>query len=112
MALLPLDLVKGHLRVMHDDEDAQIAAYQAAAESIVTEHLDRTVQAAEPLPVGDATAIVLTPAITAAILLMTGDLYEVREPDPKATGEAMLPPAVRRLLAPWRVWRTMPEDCP
>lgn len=115
MALLDLVLVKGHLRVFHDDEDAQIGQYQAAAESIITEYLDRPV-----LPVGttlpgeedegyDATAIIVTSAIISAILLLIGDLYEVREPDPKLTGDAVLPRSIRALLAPWRVWRTI--DC-
>lgn len=116
MPLLELPLVKKHLRVMHDDEDAEIAIYQEAAETIVVAYLDRVVLATGPLPVEgeegyDETAIVLNSSITAAILLMTGDLYEVREPDPKFNdGDAVLPKSVRMLLAPWRVWRTFIED--
>ena len=116
MPLLELPLVKKHLRVFHDDEDAEIAIYQEAAETIVVSYLDRVVLAAGPLPEPededyDATAMVLNSSITAAILLMVGDLYEVREPDPKFNdGDAVLPKSVRMLLAPWRVWRKFEED--
>jgi hypothetical protein len=110
MPLLDLALVKGHLRVLGDDEDAQIALYQAAAESAVVEHLDRVVQTAEPLPADDDTAMIVTPDIQYAILLLVGELYDTREPDPKDTGDAVLPKGVRRLLAPYRVWRRFEED--
>lgn len=116
MALLELETVKRHLRIMHDDEDTEIAVYQAAAEDIVVQHIDRKVVAVgATLPVEgedgfDATAIHITPAITAAVLLMVGDLYEFREPDPKLQGDAVLPRSVRSLLAPYRVWRTMEDS--
>lgn len=115
MPLLDPVLVKKHLRVFHNDEDAEIAAYQEAAEAIVVAHLDRPVYSDEVPDENDeeydASAIVLNAAITAAILLMVGDLYEIREPDPKLNqGDAVLPKSVRMLLAPWRVWRTFVED--
>ena len=109
MALVELDLLKKHLRVFHDDEDAELEVYLAAAEAIVTEYVDREVVAtgATPtLPDG----IELTPPITAAILLVAADLYENREPDVKAEGNAVLPRHVRALLAPTRVWRTLPVE--
>lgn len=106
MALVDLDLVKKHLRVDWDDEDTEIAAYQAAAETIVTEYLDRVVLAAGPVPEDDPTAMVITPPITAAILLVTNDLFDNRTPG-ENDGAAMLSPTVRRLLAPYRVWRQM-----
>lgn len=118
MALLTLDIVKRHLRVFHSDDDAEIGVYQAAAESIVVEYLDRVVEPegttlpGEGDPGYDQTAIVITPAITAAILLMVGDLYENREADVEQDGDAVLPRPVRALLAPWRVWRTLPEEQP
>ncbi|GHC61589.1 head-tail connector protein [Limoniibacter endophyticus] len=108
MALVDLDLLKRHLRVFHDDEDVELGLYLAASEAIVTEYIDREVVAtgATPtLPDG----IVIAPPITAAILLVAADLYEVREPDPKATGDAVLPRHVRALLAPYRVWRQHTE---
>lgn len=116
MVIIDLDTLKKHLRVLHDDEDAEIEIYGAAAEGIVVEYLDRPVVAADVvLPVEgepgyDPDAINVTPTIVAAILLVTGDLYEVREPDPKLAGDAVLPRAVRMLLAPWRIWRTFPEE--
>lgn len=110
MPLVSLEVVKRHLRVLHDDDDAQIELYAAAAESIVVEYVDRSVLAVGvTLPTDDALAMNITPAISAAILLLVGDLYENREADPDATGNAVLPKAVRALLAPWRVWRTLDE---
>ncbi|SMQ65886.1 Phage gp6-like head-tail connector protein [Devosia lucknowensis] len=108
MALVDLDLVKKHLRVDWDDEDVEIEAYAAAAEAIVTEYLDRTVQATGPLPSDDPNAMVVTPPITAAILLVTNDLFDNRTSD-VVDGEAMLSPTVRRLLAPYRIWRQFEE---
>ena len=115
MALIYLPLVKKHLRVSFDDDDAEIELYLAAAESMIVETLDRPV-----LPVGtvlpvdgeigyDETAIVVNPAIQAAILLVTGHLYEHREAATELKIEE-LPMSVRALLAPWRVWRKFEED--
>jgi len=105
MALIDLTLLKKHLRIFHDDEDDELAVYQTAAETIVVEYVDREIVAtgATPtLPDG----IELTPPITAAILLVAADLYENREPDMNAEGNAVLPRHVRALLAPYRVWRS------
>ena len=104
MPLVDVTLVKKHLRIDWADEDAEIDAYHAAAEAIVVEYLDRVVLAEEPLPVGDTTAILVTPPIVAAVLLVTADLFESRDSG-EGEGEAILPPAVRRLLAPYRGWR-------
>ncbi|TPJ86951.1 MULTISPECIES: head-tail connector protein [unclassified Mesorhizobium] len=111
MSLLDIALVKKHLRIDFDDDDDTISAYQAAAETIVTEYVDRAVYAAGGMPAtgDDGTAIEVTPAITAAILLLIGDLYESREADPESKGDAVLPRAVRALLAPYRVWRVLDE---
>lgn len=117
MALVSMTLAKRHLRVLHDDDDAEIEAYLAAAETIVAEYLDRAVYGSvDDSPPGappsddDGTAIEVTPAITAAILLLLGDLYENREADSQDTSSAMLPRAVRALLAPYRVWRAIEEE--
>lgn len=117
MALVTLTLAKKHLRVLHDDDDSEIEAYLAAAEDVVTKYIDRAVYApADDSPPGappsgdDGTAIEISPSITAAILLLLGDLYENREVDSQDTSSAMLPRAVRALLAPYRVWRTTVED--
>jgi len=117
MALVTMTLAKKHLRVLHDDDDAEIEAYLAAAETIVTEYVDRAVYGpVDDSPPGyppsgdDGTAIEVTPAITAAILLLLGDLYENREADPESKGDAVLPRAVRALLAPYRVWRSCEDE--
>ena len=117
MSLVSLEMAKRHLRVFHDDEDAEIGLYLTAAETAVMEHIDRVVYpSAEDSPPGappsddDGTAIEVTPAIVAAILLMLGDLYEIREADSTVGGRAVLPRHVRALLAPYRVWRSIDED--
>lgn len=110
MALVDLAVAKRHLRVLHDDDDADIELYISAAENIIVEYLDRVVVATDAdLPPDDETAIVVTPAITASILLMVGDLYENREAGKTDAGDAILPRPVRALLAPWRIWRLVPE---
>ncbi|OAM77702.1 head-tail connector protein [Devosia elaeis] len=109
MALVDLDLVKKHLRVDWDDEDVEIEAYLAAAETIITEYLDRAILPTGPVPEDNPTAMIVTPPITAAILLVTNDLFDNRTPH-ESDGEAMLSPTVRRLLAPYRVWRQMEDE--
>lgn len=119
MPLLDLDLVKSHLRVDDTDSDVIISAYQAAAEGIIVQYMDRDVYAAGDSPVStDEYAIEINPAITAAILLYVGDLYATRETEdsdfqrrPVAGFPAVLPRQVRALLAPYRVWRTVSEGC-
>lgn len=117
MALVSMTLAKKHLRVEHNDDDAEIEAYLAAAETIVTEYVDRAVYpSASDSPAGappsgdDGTALEITPPIVAAILLMLGDLYSRRMTSQDDKGDAVLPRAVRALLAPYRVWRLAPED--
>ncbi|MCK4205261.1 phage gp6-like head-tail connector protein [Brucella pituitosa] len=104
MALVDLELLKKHLRVFHDDEDAELEVYLAAAETVVTDYLDREVVAADQTP-SLADGIIINPAISAAILLVGADLYENREPDMSASGDAVLPRHVRALLSAYRVWR-------
>ncbi|MCD7109713.1 head-tail connector protein [Rhizobium sp. DKSPLA3] len=113
MALVDIELARKHLRIFHEDEDAEIGVYLAAAESIVLEYIDRPVlPTGQPLPDPDADGftIIVTPPIVAAVLLVLSDLYERREAPEKDAGEAVLQPTVRRLLAPWRVWRPSLED--
>jgi uncharacterized phage protein (predicted DNA packaging) len=107
MPLVDIDLVKKHLRVDFDDDDTEIAAYQAAAESIITETLDRAVFVGTAPEDADGTALELPAPVTAAILLMTGHLYKNRESVGEAQSE--IPMTVKYLLAPYRVWRTFDE---
>lgn len=118
MALVSLTLAKKHLNVFHNDDDTLIEAYLGAAETIVSEYVDRAVYGpVDDSPPGappsgdDGTAIEVTPAITAAILLVLADLYENRESDTWEADAAVLPRAVRALLAPYRVWRAISEGC-
>ncbi len=104
MALIDLTVFKRHLRVFHDDEDDKLTLYLVAAENVVTEYLDREVVAAGQTP-SLADGIVINAAISAAILLVGADLYENREPDMSASGDAVLPRHVRALLSAYRVWR-------
>lgn len=108
MALVDTALVKRHLRVTWDTEDTEIEAYRDAAEDVIVQYLDRVVVPAGQSTSGDA--IPVSGAITAAILLQTAELYDRRETPENNQGEAMLSPVVRRLLAPYRVWRTWEED--
>ena len=108
MNLIELSLLKKHLRIFHDDEDEELDVYGTAAEAIVVEHIDREVVASGESTSADG--IIITPPIVAAILLVAADLYENREPDMKASGDAVLPRHVRALLAPYRVWRTLEGD--
>jgi uncharacterized phage protein (predicted DNA packaging) len=112
-SLVSLDRVKKHLRVDHSDDDDTIAAYQAAAETIVTEYLDRFVygDGGSAPSDDDGTAMEVTAPITAAVLLVTEDLYEGRGSDTWDADGAMLPRTVRALLAPYRVWRVYSEGC-
>lgn len=121
MTLVTLTLAKKHLRVDHSDDDTEIEVYLAAAEATAEEYLGRAIYGnTDDSPPGtpptgdDGTAIEMNAAITAAILLMTGDLYENREPETSVVTEALLPRAVRALLAPYRVWRKEPvaDDAP
>ncbi|MFT4184262.1 MAG: head-tail connector protein [Rhizobium sp.] len=106
MSLLDIDLVKQHLRVDFDDDDTIIAAYQAAAETIVAEYIDRELVSSGETP-ATTDGIAVTPAITVAILLLTAAMYENSEADEAAQRDAVLPQGVRTLLAPYRVWRVL-----
>ncbi len=108
MTLLDIALVKQHLRVDFADDDTIIAAYQAAAETIVAEYIDRELVAAGDMP-ATVDGIAVTPAITVAILLLTAAMYENSDADAAAQRDAVLPQGVRALLAPYRVWRVV--DC-
>jgi hypothetical protein len=108
MALIDLAVFKRHLRVFHDDEDEELRLYLVAAETVVSEYIDREVVAADQTP-SLPDGIVINPAVSASILLVGADLYENREPDMSASGEVVLPRHVRALLSAYRVWRVEEE---
>lgn len=62
-----LQQVKDHLRVLDNEEDALIQRYMDAAEALVKKYLGEDMPDPVPEPV------------TAAMMLLVGDLYENRE---------------------------------
>lgn len=116
MPLLDIDLVKSHLRVDDTDSDTLIAAYQGAAEEAIEQYLDRDIYLAGTSPT-TVDGIALNPAITAAILLLIGDMYADRETEDsdfqrraQPGQNSVFPRQVRALLAPYRVWRIVSES--
>lgn len=86
-----LAMAKKHLRVFHNDEDAEITLYLAAATAWALKYCNRS-----EVPDGAASQF------DAATLLMLGDLYEHREISVDAYSEN---PAARRLIDPFRLLR-------
>lgn len=114
MSLVDISLVKKHVEAADfTDDDDKLEVYQAAAEAIITEYVDRAIYAKDgTAPSGDdGTAIEITAPITAAVLLLVEDMYENRGSDTWDAEGAMLPRTVRALLAPYRVWRVLSEGC-
>jgi len=86
---VPLATVKEHLRLETDDEDTTLVIYLAAAEGhLASVGVDME---ADPMPA----------PLMAAVLLLTGHLYENREAS-GTTPLAALPMGVDRLIAPYR----------
>lgn len=97
------ELVKTHLRVDHDDEDALLTAYTAAAVSAFEIWTNRTLIAADaqlPDPVGSALRI--TPAVQQGALLLIGSWYANREAVVTGTIASEMPLATRALWSPFR----------
>ncbi len=114
MALVDIELARKHLRIDAEEDDGEVDVYLAAAESAVLDYLDRPVLPANsmiPDPDTVGHTMIVTPPIVAAILLVLASLYETRVPQEEGAGEATLQPTVRRLLAPWRVWRPTVISC-
>lgn len=93
--MIDLALVKQHLKVEHDDEDALIQGYVAAAEAHVEQHCDRQLVAGEPT---GPEQMSLTKDIEQAILLLVGHWYSNREAVVIGTISSAVPLAVERLL--------------
>ncbi|MCK8669296.1 head-tail connector protein [Pseudomonas azerbaijanoccidens] len=90
--MIDLSLVKTHLRVDHDDEDALIQGYLDAAQVHVEQHCDRVIVETPVLP----EEMGLTKDVQQAILLLVGHWYTNREA--VASGLTEVPLAVGRLL--------------
>lgn len=101
--MIDLPVVKAHLRVDHDDEDALIQGYTDAAFSAFETWTNRTLvdpEAALPDPVGNA--LLMTKAIEQGALLLIGHWYSSRETVVIGTITAELPMATNALWMPHR----------
>ncbi|WP_431856608.1 head-tail connector protein [Azospirillum sp.] len=96
-SIVTLDEAKAHLRVDGADDDADITLKLEAAQDAAVQYLNR------PVPWADAAGIeVPVPAsVKAAVLLLLGDLYAIREASIVGTIHTVNP-TVERLLSPYR----------
>lgn len=101
--MIDLPIVKAHLRVDHDDEDALIQGYTDAAFSAFETWTNRTLIAeGQPLPDPVGNALGLTKAIQQGALLLIGHWYSSRESVVIGTITAELPMATNALWKPHR----------
>lgn len=100
--MIDLGVVKKHLRVEGDFEDALVEVYLAAAVDAAERYLDRKLYV-DAVPEDEEQGLVITPSITAAILLITGHLYENREEVVTGTIATRLPMTSESLLWPYRL---------
>ncbi|MGY2263513.1 head-tail connector protein [Pseudomonas salomonii] len=101
--MIDLPIVKAHLRVDHDDENALIQGYTDAALSAFETWTNRTLvdpETALPDPVGNA--LLMTKAIKQGALLLIGHWYSSRETVVVGTITAELPMATNALWKPHR----------
>lgn len=101
--MIDLAIVKAHLRVTHDAEDALIQGYTDAALSTFELWTNRKLVGegdALPEPVGNAMAV--TKAIRQGALLLIGHWYASREAVVVGTITAELPMATNALWKPHR----------
>lgn len=101
MSITALTLFRDHARLTGDD-DTLAQHYLDAAEDAVAGRIGATLGTGE----GQQP---LTPALTSAVLLWAGHLYESREAVVTGTIATTLPFAVDALLAPYRRWSPEPE---
>lgn len=100
-------LIKTHLRVDHNDEDALIAGYAQASVDFVENYCDGTLvteltpppENAEPLR-----EVLFSPGIWQAMLLLIGHYYSNRESVVTGTIATELPLGVEALLYRHRKW--------
>ena len=101
--MVPLEIVKAHLRVRHDLEDGYIETLVDAAAQAFNDQTNRTLIAADkslPDPVGNA--LHPTKAIQQGILLLVGHWYVNRESVVIGTIATALPKATDSLWQPYR----------
>lgn len=101
--MIDLPIVKAHLRVDHDDEDALIEGYRDAALSAFETWTNRTLvgpETALPDPVGNV--LRMSKSIQQGALLLIGHWYSSRETVVIGTITAELPMATNALWKPHR----------
>lgn len=107
MSIIPIDMLKEHLRVRHSDEDALIQLYLDASERAVANRVQRVLIGADEAPATGSNELPMGWDIQAAVLLFAAHLYENREA--VVEGAAVeLPMAFNFLLAAHRVWAAEP----
>ncbi len=101
--VIDLPIVKAHLRVDHDDEDALIEGYRDAAISAFETWTNRTlVEPGGVLPDPIGNAMLMTRAISQGALLLIGHWYNSRETVVVGTITSELPMATNALWKPHR----------
>ena len=107
--LVTLAEAKGHLKVTHDFDDADITLKLRAAEEMAVRYLDRAVypnqeamDAAIAAGIAGPDPMVCSFMVRAGILLILGDLYFNREDVVTGVSVAQLPTGSRNCLRPLR----------
>ena len=101
--MIDLVLVKAHLRVDHDEEDALVQGYMDAALSAFETWTNRTlIDPAEALPEPVGNALRMTKSIKQGALLLIGHWYSARETVVVGTITSELPMATNALWKPHR----------
>ncbi|WP_109512784.1 head-tail connector protein [Pseudomonas ovata] len=93
--MLDLVIVKTHLRVDGDDENALIEGYVEAAKAHIEQHCDRLLVDVDPV---EPEQMGLTRDVEQAILLLVGHWYANREAVVIGGAPSAVPLAVDRLL--------------
>lgn len=103
--IVSLELAKLHLRVDGDEEDSLVTAAIEAAEYSAANFLNRHIYPDQTAldAADDPTGLIINPAIRAAILLIAGRLFAVREDLVIGQTVAELPQGSRDLLWPYRI---------
>ncbi|WP_044275222.1 head-tail connector protein [Pseudomonas fluorescens] len=101
--MIDLPIVKAHLRVDHDDENALIQGYTDAALSAFETWTNRKLVAeGEVLPEPVGNALYMSKAIRQGALLLIGTWYNSRESVVVGTISSELPMATNALWNPHR----------
>ncbi|PAT64058.1 head-tail connector protein [Psychrobacter sp. JB193] len=98
--MVTLEQVKFQCRIEHDDEDALLAEYMAAARDHVQKHLDRTIYELA-VPDDDPDGVIDNPSIDQATLLLISHWYAHREAVSESSMTEM-PMGTYHLLQPYR----------